>query len=167
MRLSMARWMAAGFSQREVARMHGVSQQRFNVIAQDATFKALVAELTSTYNTELSEMLLIGQRKAAATLVDLLESPEHEIRLKAAMRLLDQAGQPGPVIKKSEQSVKGTMTQISGDVTQALKQALMEPAIRELLAKAGGRLALPGGEVIEAEIITDGLPVPDAGEQDA
>jgi hypothetical protein len=135
--------------------MHGVSKQRFHQIKNESNFQELVERWSKSYQEGLTEMLMEGQRKAAATLVQLLDSPTHSIRLAAAIRLLDQAGTPGPVVKKSEQSVKGTMTQISGDVTQALKQALMEPAIREALARAGGKLALPSGEVIEAEIITE------------
>lgn len=159
---SCAVWLAAGYSQQEVAKMHGVSKQYVSQLLDDPEMQARVEELAGNYLAGVEELLLHGQRKAAAKLVQLLDAtgengrPLHTIQMQAALRLLDQAGKMGPVVKRSEQSVAGKITHHDAPkVEESLRRALMEPSVRSAILASGGKLALPSGEIIDVETIIE------------
>lgn len=136
--------------------MVGISRQTLhNWLTQEA-FKAEVEKFMEANIGLLEEILLEGERTAAITLVDLLSSPDDELKFKAATRLLDMRGQRGKPVDKSE--VKSL--ELKGDLNEALRHALRDPSVRKYLNDISVPPLLSAGS-LEPEAVAERPGEPD------
>lgn len=127
-------------------------------------------EVASLDHAQLVEAALAeGERAAAETLIEALgaETPQGKphwtVRVQAAQSLLDRAGARGKAIERQQIAQAGVVTHLkgisaSGNVEEALRNALRDPGVRAWL-KSEGKMELlsaetaPEGEEISAQIV--------------
>ncbi len=114
-------------------------------------------------HAELIEaMLLVGEREAAKTMIDALSAqtkngePAWQIRVTAAMNLLDRKGNRGKAIDRQQVASVNTEIKATGDVEGALRNALRDPGVRAWLKETNGLATyLTGAETEDAVIIPE------------
>lgn len=140
---------------KEIARLCGVTPKTISEWQKIPEFLAFMDSMGEAHGSYVEALLLDGETEAVNTLraalsaVDGKGRPHWEARLKAAIRLLDAAGQRGLPTQK----IKQENTNITGDLGEMLKTALADPGIKQMLASGQLRLpALPAGAVPPQEV---------------
>jgi hypothetical protein len=130
-----ARLLAEGLTVPETSKQLGMTQKRIHMLLADERFKLEVEQaalrMSQTIEDQIIEELVQAERKAVIVVEELMDSKDEEIRLKAALTMLDRAGRRGKVADKVEQRIATyNMNQAQRD--QA-KLALRDPGVRALL----------------------------------
>lgn len=124
-----AKYLALDVPIAQVARLVGLSRQTLHNWLGQEDFRALVERFTNEHAALLEDILLAGEKQAAITLTELLNSENEEVRFKAATRLLDMRGIRG----KPADKLEARSLELKGDLNETLAQLLREPAVRKLL----------------------------------
>lgn len=125
-----AKLLGFGLSQQQTGRLIGVSQTQVWEWLKDPEFQDLVRDMTDVHDGAVIEALLMGEMKAAARLMTLVESDDEDVALKAALALLDRAGTRGRPVDRAEMR----QLVIQGDPNELLNKALMDPGVRSRIA---------------------------------
>lgn len=149
LQVTVAREVAKGRKVEDIRRQFGISQGEWSAWARDPRFVKAIEDRTERMDQLVEEALAEGEAQAAHTLVLALRAqkplaafggkaknaprfhPDWEVRLKAAMTLLDRRGQRGTPVERSQQATFN----YSGDVAKQLIAALADPAVRDFIAK--------------------------------
>lgn len=124
-----AKYLALDVPIAQVARLVGLSRQTIHNWLGQEDFRALIERFTTEHVALLEDILLAGEKQAAITLTELLNSENEEVRFKAATRLLDMRGMRG----KPAEKLEARTLELKGDLNETLAQLLREPAVRKLL----------------------------------
>lgn len=121
-----------GFTQQEIAKSLGISAANAGEYLGSAPVREEMQRLLDLADAQfVEEGLLVAEQRAVSTLNKLLDDDDSEVRLKAAVTLLDRAGKRGPVAQR----VESTQLALTGDAAQtALANALRDPGVRAFLA---------------------------------
>lgn len=125
-----AKYLALEVPISQVARMIGASRQTVHNWLGQEEFRAMIEQFTSEHTSLLEDILLAGEKQAAISLTELLQSESEEIRFKAATRLLDMRGLRGKPVDKAE--VKSV--ELKGDVNELMRQLLRDPSVRGFIS---------------------------------
>lgn len=118
-------------------------------------FRQFVKDNEGKHEEVVISALLVGEQRAANTLLELLDSKDDDIRLKAAVSLLDRAGNRGAPRKGLD--IKALS--VTGDAATLIRQALLDPGVRARFREIPGIADLIASEATHAE--ARALPVPD------
>lgn len=138
----LAVYLGLGYDKAVAASKVGMSLEAVTVACQDPTFIAQVERLADQHAEVMSNMLENAEALAVQTLTDLLEASDEEVRLKAAMNLLDRAGRRGTPVTKVEQNTVQRTVELKGDMNEALSKALLDPGVRAWLQQHPGFLPI-------------------------
>lgn len=138
----LAVYLGLGYDKTIAAAKVGMTLEAVTAACQDSAFVAQVARLAEQHAAMMSDMLENAEVMAIQTLTDLLDSDDEEVRLKAAMNLLDRAGRRGTPVTKVEQNTVQRTVELKGDMNEALSKALIDPGVRAWLQQHPGFLAL-------------------------
>lgn len=128
----------------------------------DPTFREAYAQQVVSHTEMVETILLEGERRAAAALVEALDAttrdgkPAWQTRVMAATTLLDRAGNRGKAVEKQQvASVTAHVSANTPGVEDALKKALRDPGVRMWLKESGAVVGLIGAapEEVDAEVI--------------
>lgn len=151
------RYLASGVSQTQTAIKLKLGKTHVKKwLESDEEFKAELKRATADHAGVVEAMLIAGEREAAETLMSALKAesrgvPNWNVRLNAALSLLDRAGQRGRAVEK--QQIAQVVARAQPDVEAALQRALRDPGVRNWLKDSGGVAGLLP-EVAGAETMT-------------
>jgi len=145
----------------QVAKLVGVHAQTIRSWADEPEFQAGLQDVLNRHLELLEDGLLAGElaalevMQAALTANDSNGKPDWDIRIKAAARFLDAAGRRGKPVEQTEAKVLS----ISGSLDDAIKAALHDPTVREMLKREAPQFLLApvegGGAGSPAENLTE------------
>ncbi len=159
-------WLAGGYSIREAAERCDLPVPTVKRWLKDPAFVQAVQQATDRHAGLVRSMLLEGEREAAATVVEALhatthlkvgkelrEMPNWDIRVRAALSLLDRGGERGKAVDRVQQA------NLNVDVTpEALHRALRDPGVRTWLDHKPDLKARVAQELRELEVSFEGEP---------
>ena len=131
----IARLVALGLTQTEVAHELGISTQTVHLALQKPDIAARVKALQDDADAMIREALADGELVAAEVLYNLMKTAQNEkVRLEAAVQFLDRMGIRGQPIERIHQQT----VQLTGDAAQAmLVNALRDPGVQRFLREIG------------------------------
>ena len=153
------RYLAAGWSVEKVAdemKLPKAVVQRW--LKSNFTFKAAYQQAVVAHTEIVEALLLVGEREAAATLIEALKanksdkSPNWTVRVQAAMSLMDRAGERGRATEKQQVAQVTAHVKADGNAENALRKALRDPGVRAWLKETGQMPA------VEAEVLAIEAP---------
>lgn len=143
--------LAFGIGTKSVCRILHLMTAELKAWRQNPTFMALVHDTEDRHEQTVVEALLMGEMKAAARLMSLVDSSEEEVALKASLALLDRMGQRGKPVDKTE----ATQFVLQGDPQEMLNRALRDPGVRARMKDILAPALLPLPQPIEAEVVEE------------
>ena len=159
-KLRAARLIAVGMTRNDVAGRLSIdisTLRRWHT--DDEEFRAEIEDCANRMADQIEAALLEGERKAALVIDEAMEAinpegdPDWNVRLKAAMSLLDRQGRRGKAVDK----VESKTMELTGDVNELLRNALRDPGMRPYLADLGVAGYLPPSEAKVVESIEDAV----------
>lgn len=144
MQLVVARELAKGRDARTVRRQFGITTGAWATWFKDPAFLDQVQRKVERFDALVEETLAEGEIEAASTLVQalaatspikrkdgsILQFPNWDVRVRAAVSLLDRRGERG---KPVERQLGATLNIKSGDIAKQLAGALADPAVQQFL----------------------------------
>lgn len=128
-----------GKSKSAVSKLTGVAETTLNDWEKLPEWHAFVMDLAERHAETMEDLLSDAERQAVAAMTELLVSPDHDVRFKAAESILNRAGKRGkPVDQMEQRSIAMT-----GDLNKTLQQALRDPTVIERLQGANIKLDIP------------------------
>ena len=124
---------AHGITANGIARICGIDVKSAIRICGEPDIKELIDEYKKNHETVVVDALIVGEMRAAHTLIDLLESKHDRVRLEAANSLLDRAASRGRPVER----IKQQTLSLSGDIGDALARALADPGVQKKLKELG------------------------------
>ncbi len=133
-------------SHKQVATVLGVSRATVDKWCKDQAFMDLVHEMARDQEQQVADILSDATQHAALMLIEALHAvdnrgrPDWKVRWLAILEALKRDGMAGVLPERTESEQKV----ITGDLNQALAQALSEPAVREYLESLNPPVPLLG-----------------------
>lgn len=158
------KYIAGGWSTTRVSQELKLSP---NIIKKwrsaDPVFMAALQTAIAHHSELVEAMLMQGEAAAAKVLIDALSAdnklgPNWNVRVQAAVTLLDRAGQRGRAIERQQVAV-ATMKGGVPDVEDALRRALRDPGVRQWLKEAGATASLAAMEDGDIVVIESNDPI--------
>lgn len=152
---AVIRQLAAGFSPAEIARLLRVSSRQIRAWLADPAFAAEVERTVASHDAAMQDLLIYGEEVAVTTALMVMQDAvdgrgkiDYKTRLQAALEFLNRKGQRGAPVQSQE--VK--QLTLTGNMNDALSQALRDPGVRDWLDKEPDVLkALVSGEPSAAQ----------------
>lgn len=145
-----------GVTKTTVARMMGMPRGQLQSWMDDPEFQELTRAAEETHEHAVVSALLIGEQRAATRLMELIESRDEDVALKAAVTLLDRMGKRGRPVEKTE----AKQLILTGDPAEMLKRALADPGVRARLSEVLEPATLPIYGESDVEVVEQGALPP-------
>lgn len=165
------RYLAAGWSDMKTATELKLTPGIIKAWKRQPEFLNAVQSAALHHAELLESMLLHGEMKATETLIEALRAetkggqPAWQVRVMAAMNLMDRAGKRGKAIDRAQVASVSTDIKAPAEVEHALRNALRDPGVRAWLQETGSLGALlSGAETAEdAPLALESSPIPEEG----